>query len=103
SPIARIRAFARQRGWNPLRLLSSASNTYNLDYKGESKDGDQQPSLNVFVRRGGKIYHFWHSEALFEAADPEGESCHVDLIWPLWNLLDLTPEGRGDFHPELSY
>jgi predicted dithiol-disulfide oxidoreductase (DUF899 family) len=28
----------------------------------------------------------------------------VDLIWPLWNLLDFTPEGRGtDWYPKLSY
>src|SRR5947207_3541400 len=35
SPIARIRALARDRGWRNLRLLSSAGNTYNLDYRGE--------------------------------------------------------------------
>src|SRR5712691_582992 len=29
---------------------------------------------------------------------------HVDLIWPLLNLLDFTPEGRGaDWYPKLSY
>ena len=28
----------------------------------------------------------------------------LDLIWPIWNLFDLTPEGRGDkWHPRLSY
>ena len=35
----------------------------------------------------------------------EGEEpCHVDTIWPLWNLLDLTPDGRGgEWHPKLRY
>jgi predicted dithiol-disulfide oxidoreductase (DUF899 family) len=29
---------------------------------------------------------------------------HVDMLWPLWNLLDLTPEGRGkDWYPKLAY
>ena len=28
---------------------------------------------------------------------------HNDLLDPLWNMLDLTPEGRGDFHPQLRY
>jgi predicted dithiol-disulfide oxidoreductase (DUF899 family) len=29
---------------------------------------------------------------------------HGDTIDPLWNLFDLTPEGRGtDWYPELSY
>ena len=30
-----------------------------------------------------------------------GQPRHADLTWPLWNLLDLTPEGRGtDWHPD---
>src|SRR5262249_31220825 len=41
SPIARIRETARGRGWNDLRLLSSATNSYNVDYHGESARGDQ--------------------------------------------------------------
>lgn len=36
SPIQRIRDLARSRGWNNLRLLSSAGNTYNHDYMGET-------------------------------------------------------------------
>lgn len=103
SPIARIRAFARIRGWKNFRLLSSARTTYNLDYHGESPDGDQLPSLNVFVRRDGKIHHFYHTEALFAPAVEGADSCHVDAIWPLWGLFDMTPNGRGDFYPQLSY
>jgi len=103
SPIARILDVARQRGWRNLRLLSSAGSSYNADYHGEDKDGDQQPMMNVFVRRGGKIHHFYGSEALF-VPEPDHEPCHLDLMWPLWNVLDLTPEGRGeDWHPSLSY
>src|SRR5271155_3047239 len=50
SPIGRLREFARGRGWNNLQLLSSARNNYNRDYHGETADGGQMPSLNVFVR-----------------------------------------------------
>ena len=104
SPIARIRALARDRGWRNLRLLSSAGNTYNLDYRGEEQDGSQLPSLNVFVRRDGKIHHFYHTELLFAPSDPGQDQRHVDLIWPLWNLFDYTPEGRGEkWYPKLSY
>ena len=104
SPIARIRALARDRGWRNLRLLSSAGNTYNLDYRGEKQDGSQLPSLNVFVRRDGKIRHFYHTELLFAPSDPGQDHRHVDLIWPLWNLFDYTPEGRGEkWYPKLSY
>ena len=62
SPIARIREMARQRGWHRLRLLSSAGNSYNHDYKGEKVDGSQIPSLNVFIRKSGKIHHFFNTE-----------------------------------------
>ncbi len=104
SPLERLRTFARERGWNRLRLLSSAANNYNRDYYGEDAEGGQQPSLNIFVRRGGKIHHFWHSELVLVPSDPGQNQRHVDMIWPLWNLLDFTPEGRGtDWYPSLTY
>jgi predicted dithiol-disulfide oxidoreductase (DUF899 family) len=104
SPIARIRTLARERGWNHLRLLSSAGNTYNLDYHGENAKGDQLPSLNIFVRRDGKIHHSYHTELLFAPSEPGQDGRHVDMIWPLWNLFDFTPEGRGkDWYPKLKY
>ena len=104
SPIARIREFARSRGWRNLRLLSSSANTYNRDYYGESPDGSQNPSLNVFTRRDGAIRHFFHTELLFEKAEKGQDDRHIDMAWPLWNMLDFTPEGRGtDWYPKLEY
>lgn len=104
SPIQRIRELARGRGWNNLRLLSSEGSTYNHDYHGETAKGDQIPSLNVFTRREGKIHHFYNTELLFAPKEKGMDGRHVDLIWPLWNLLDFTPEGRGtDWYPKLSY
>jgi predicted dithiol-disulfide oxidoreductase (DUF899 family) len=35
--------------------------------------------------------------------DPGRHPRQVDLFWPLWAVLDITPEGRGDWGPELSY
>jgi len=62
------------------------------------------PALNVFVRRDGRVYHSYHAELLYAPAEPGQDGRHVDLIWPLWNLLDLTPEGRGEtWRPRLSY
>lgn len=104
SPIDRIRDFAQGRGWNNLRLLSSARNTYNRDYHGENPEGGQIPSLNVFVRRGKKIHHFYNTELVFLPADRGQNQRHIDMAWPLWNLLDFTPEGRGtDWFPQLTY
>ena len=104
SPIERIREFARSRGWKNLRLLSSASNSYNADYRGENEKGNQMPSLNVFARRNGKIFHAYNTELLFAPQEPGQDGRHVDMIWPVWNMFDFTPEGRGtDWHPKLSY
>jgi predicted dithiol-disulfide oxidoreductase (DUF899 family) len=104
SPIHRIRAFARGRGWRNLRLLSSANNSYSRDYHGEDEKEAQLPMLNVFAMRDGVIRHSWASELLFAPAEPGQHHRHVDLIWPLWNVLDVTPEGRGkDWYPKLSY
>jgi predicted dithiol-disulfide oxidoreductase (DUF899 family) len=104
SPIARIMEFANGRGWRNLRLLSSAENTYNHDYHAESPEGDQLPALNVFVRRDGAIYHFYNTEMLYAPPEPGQDGRHVDLIWPLWNLFDFTPEGRGEkWYPRISY
>ncbi|MGH8688325.1 MAG: DUF899 family protein [Burkholderiales bacterium] len=104
SPIARILEHARARGWRNLRLLSSAGNTYNADYHGENAGGEQLPMLNVFVRRRGAVRHYYATELLFGKPEKGQNPRHVDTIWPLWNLLDFTPEGRGrDWYPDLSY
>lgn len=104
SPIARIEEHARSRGWSRLRLLSSHDNSFQRDYRAETADGDQLPLLHVFVRRAGAIHHAYSTEMLFTPADPGQNSRHIDMIWPLWNLLDFTPEGRGTgWIPKLAY
>jgi predicted dithiol-disulfide oxidoreductase (DUF899 family) len=118
SPVSRLQAFARERGWRHLRLLSTAGNSYDRDYFGDStalsaamrdqqefKSGEEwdMPILNVFRRDGGTIRHFWGSELLYVPPEPGQEYRHNDLLDPLWNMLDVTPEGRGDFHPKLQY
>lgn len=103
SPIERVAEIGRIRNWTNLRLLSSADNSYHADYFGEDEDGNQWPMANVFVQREGAIHHFWGSELLFRPFQG-GDMRHLDLLWPLWNLFDLTPEGRGgDWYPKLSY
>jgi predicted dithiol-disulfide oxidoreductase (DUF899 family) len=73
-------------------------------YYGENAEGGQQLSLNIFVRRSGKIYYSYHSELLLVPPEAGQNQRHVDMIWPLWNLLDFTPEGRGaDWYPSLIY
>jgi predicted dithiol-disulfide oxidoreductase (DUF899 family) len=104
SPIGRIQQVAQSRGWRRLRMLSSANNSYNRDYYGENQDGDQLPMLNVFARRKGKIYHAYATELQFMPPEKGQNQRHIDMLWPLWNLLDLTPEGRGtNWFPSITY
>jgi predicted dithiol-disulfide oxidoreductase (DUF899 family) len=104
SPLPRILAFAEERGWRRLRLLSSAANTYNRDYHGETAEGSQRPMLNVFHRAGGVIRLFWGSELLYAPTDPGQDPRHVGTLEPVWNLFDLTPEGRpANWDEQLSY
>jgi predicted dithiol-disulfide oxidoreductase (DUF899 family) len=101
----RIRAFADERGWRHLQLLSSRHNTYNRDYHAETPDGGQRPILNVFVRDGDLYRHSWATELMFAPREEGEDPRHVDAIWPVWNVLDMTSEGRGtqsDF-PALRY
>jgi len=102
---ARIRDFARERGWRHLWLLSSHNNTYNRDYHAEWPDGEQSPVLNVFTRDGEGVRHRWATELMFAPREEGGDPRHVDLIWPIWNVLDMTPDGRGDDQdfPALQY
>jgi predicted dithiol-disulfide oxidoreductase (DUF899 family) len=104
APLPRILTFARERGWRHLRLLSSADTSYNSDYHAETPDGIERPVLTVFHRDGELVRHFWSSELLFAPSDPDQEPRHVGTLEPLWNLLDLTPEGRPvDWHEQFSY
>jgi predicted dithiol-disulfide oxidoreductase (DUF899 family) len=104
SPLPPVLAFARERGWRRLRLLSSADNTYNSDYLAETPEGHQRPMLNVFHRDGETIRHFWGSELFYAPTDPDQDPRHVGTLEPFWNLLDLTREGRPvDFDEQIAY
>lgn len=104
APLPRVLAFARERGWRRLRLLSSAQNSYNPDYRAETPDGVQRPMLTVFRRDGDVIRHFWSSELFYAPAEPGQEPRHVGTLEPLWNLFDLTPEGRPtDWAEQFTY
>jgi len=101
----RIRTFAHERGWRNLRLLSSQNNTYNRDYQAENAEGNQIPILNVFVRDGEEFRHTWATELMFAPREEGEDARHVDSIWPVWNVLDLIPQGRGTegAFPKLRY
>jgi predicted dithiol-disulfide oxidoreductase (DUF899 family) len=100
----RLLTFAEERGWRRLRFLSSATTTFNRDYHAETSEGAQRPMLTVFHRDGDTIRHFWSSELFYAPTDPGQDPRHVGTLEPLWNMFDLTPEGRPDnWAEQLSY
>ncbi len=102
SSIKRIVEFADTRNWGNIHLLSSENNGYNSDYFAETPEGAQIPACNVFTKTPDGIFHFYSTELLY--APLQGHPRHMDLMWPVWNMLDITPEGRGtDWFPKLSY
>jgi predicted dithiol-disulfide oxidoreductase (DUF899 family) len=88
APAARISAWAKQRGWSQIPLVSGFESTYQADYKCQGDSDDMQwPVMHVFRKEQGAILHFWGTETM---------SNHVDTVWAYWNLMDFTPEGRPD-------
>ncbi|MCG8443042.1 MAG: DUF899 family protein [Caulobacterales bacterium] len=102
-PLAPALAFAEQRGWRHLRLLSSEGTSYGRDYHGEAPDGAPLPMMNVFHKTGDEVRHHWASELLFAGAQAGQDPRHMDLMWPVWPVLDLTRAGRGDWRPSVTY
>jgi predicted dithiol-disulfide oxidoreductase (DUF899 family) len=104
APLDRLTAFAKERGWRNLRLLSAAGNNFKRDYLAETPEGFQMPMVTVFHRDGSEIRHFWSSEMLYAPADPGQDPRHAGTIEPSWNIFDLTREGRpSDWQEQLEY
>ena len=104
SPIERLIAFKRERGWQHLPLWSDPSGEYSRDYHGVTPDGGDDAALNVFTKRDGKIRHFWGGEMSGATADPGQDPRGAPDLMPIWTILDCTPEGRGsDWRPSLNY
>jgi predicted dithiol-disulfide oxidoreductase (DUF899 family) len=104
APIERFCSHARTRGWRNARLLSSSGTTYNDDYHAGTSDAEQFAMATAFTRRDGTIRHFWSSETWFVPPEPGQNPRHVDFMWPLWQVLDGTPDGRGtNWMPRLEY
>jgi len=96
-----LRAHARNRQWTNLRLLSAGENTFKYDLGSEDAEGNQDSTVSVFTRDGdGSVRHVYSAHPrLAENIDQRG----IDLLSPVWHILDLTRQGRGDWYPDLSY
>jgi predicted dithiol-disulfide oxidoreductase (DUF899 family) len=102
SPMERLVAAKRERGWTQLKVYSDGDGAFTRDYV-SAEDADV-PGYTVFTRRDGVLRHFWSGEMNGEMADPGQDPRGAPDLDPLWLLLDTTPEGRGStWYPKLEY
>jgi predicted dithiol-disulfide oxidoreductase (DUF899 family) len=96
-----LRDHGRRRGWQDLRLLSAGDSTFKRDFGSEDAQGNQAPLVSVFTRDpdGTLRATYSGSASLSEERNERG----IDLLCATWNLLDLTPFGRGDWYASLDY
>ena len=98
---AKLRDHARARGWNNLRLLSCGTNTFKYDLLSEDREGRQDSAMSVFTKGGdGSVRHFYTGHPWLSEKNRERG---LDLLSPVYHLLDFTPQGRGDWYAELGY
>jgi predicted dithiol-disulfide oxidoreductase (DUF899 family) len=96
-----LRAHARARGWDRLRLLSAGNNTFKYDLGSEDPEGHQDSTISVFTRdAGGTVRHFYSAHPRM---GPEIKERGIDLLNPIWHFMDLTPQGRGNWYTSLDY
>ncbi len=96
-----LRAHARERGWDKLRLLSAGNNTFKFDLGSEDREGNQDSNISVFTRDAqGTVRHFYTAHP--RMAPDIGER-GIDLLTPMWHFMDLTPQGRGSWYASLAY
>ena len=96
-----LRGHARARGWGRLRLLSAGSSTFKYDLGSEDKEGNQDSAISVFTRdHDGTIYHSYTGHPWLAS---EMKERGIDELVPIWNILDLTRQGRGEFYAKLEY
>jgi predicted dithiol-disulfide oxidoreductase (DUF899 family) len=96
-----LRPHARTRGWDKLRLLTAGSSTFKYDIGSEDREGNQDSEISVFTRDAdGTLRHFYSSHPKLA---PDVNERGLDLVWSLWNLLDLTPQGRPNWYAKLDY
>src|SRR5215510_12357991 len=96
-----LRSYARNRGWDRLRLLSAGESTFKYDLGSEDREGGQDSTISVFTRESdGTLRHFY---SCHPRLDPDIKERGIDELNPIWNMLDLTPQGRGTFYASLDY
>jgi predicted dithiol-disulfide oxidoreductase (DUF899 family) len=103
APVERVQAFADERGWKNLDMLSAAGTSFKKDMNALFEDGQLAPMSHVFQKAPEGVRHFWSSELMYAGSDPGQDPRQQGTIEPLWNMMDLMPEGRPNFDEQVEY
>jgi predicted dithiol-disulfide oxidoreductase (DUF899 family) len=96
-----LRAHARSRGWDKLRLLSAANSSFKYDLGSEDREGAQDSTISVFTRNAaGTVRHCYTAHPKMS---PDIQQRGIDLLTPIWHFMDLTRQGRGNWYASLAY
>ena len=93
APVDKLKAWAERRGWDRVRLLSDDGPRFARDLDAEDAEGNPDSTVAVFAKQGGQIRHVYTAHPMLEDRERG-----IDLLCPVWHLLDLTPSGRGEWY-----
>ena len=83
APLPSVQAYRERMGWD-VRWVSSANNTFNVDFGMTTPQGENH-ALSVFLRDGTQIFRTYFTS-----------SRGLETVGTVWSLLDLTPFGRQE-------
>lgn len=95
APIATTMDLVETAGWTNLRWLSSSDTSFKVDIGGADTDGNQWPCISAWHRDDDVVRQSYCGTAQYDDDHFRG----LDLLTPVWNVLDLTRSGRGDWFP----
>jgi predicted dithiol-disulfide oxidoreductase (DUF899 family) len=99
--IPTLRAHARARGWDKMRLLSAGNSSFKYDFGSEDREGGQDSTVSVFTLDAkSALRHFYTAHPRMA---PDIQQRGIDLLAPIWHFMDLTPQGRGNWYANLAY
>jgi predicted dithiol-disulfide oxidoreductase (DUF899 family) len=83
APLANIAAYQKRMEW-PHRWVSSANNTFNVDFGMTTEEGERH-GLSVFLQKDGGLFRTYFTSQR-----------GTEALGNIWGFLDATPYGRQE-------
>ena len=99
APPEALERWKQQRGWDRIRVVSDADDSFARDTGAQDAEGHPIPTVLVFEKAPEGVRHVYTAHA--EYCDDTWRG--IDLLSPTWAILDLLPSGRGDWHAGNDY